>query len=480
MSSIDKLSDIDILASKLSKKVQSDIMSIDNINKDEYPPKVFIFTSIDLVNSTNYKSEDKNWPNVFSEFFGILESIFKKNPNIHVWKYVGDEILFYQEVKSIDDILKAPSKTFRNMEQAQSLLYNQKPKCKNRLFLKSTLWIAATKKANICIEKESKQFKLYESINNVIPELTDSFMDFIGCDIDEGFRISKFSSQNKLVLDASLAYLLYKNSSRINSLCDYNVNDRIKIVGYKKLKGIWNNRLYPIIWYHKNWSNQDDMFLYDEHEISEISNDLRLSNYSYEPICKIEKILDEVNLKDTKIACIENLISNCDTNKLSDPPLPHKMIEFHCVAICFDTKSDKALIVKRCSNTPTHPAKWEFGCAKVNRYSSITDTLKLEYNKDFRININVLMDNTRIDDPEPIPIAVYNIPTDSFMHKGVIFVATICDSPINITLTSKHLDYRFISESDIDSFSEDTIPDFKDSLRKAFKLYNEYKLNGAQ
>lgn len=453
--------------------VKKNLEKAELISKKKYVKRVFIFVSFDLVNSTSYKQQDRNdWPSVFSEFFGIIESELKKRiDNINVWKYVGDEILFYKEIKSMEEILEAPSKVFSAMDVSRGKLYDIKNFSRNKLYIKSTLWISPIR--NILDEDNKK------TIVDVIPCLDESIIDFIGPDIDEGFRISKYSSQNKLVLDAKITYFMLENKSKINELCDYNVEDRIKIVGYRHLKGIWNNRLYPIIWYHKDWLNPENMFLYDEHINSDISNEFKNNNYKTESIKKIQKIMDELCLIDTKIKVIKSIIDTSQKTKKFNSPIVKNLVELHCVAICIDPSTQKALIVKRSNNKNIYSGLWEFGCAKSKKNISIEDSLKSEYNVDFNIKINILKDHERLDDSQPIPLAVYNIPKDDTLNKGIIFVAKIEDDPIKISLSPKHQDYRFIGKDEISNFNEPTINDFKNSLLKAFNLYNKYTDNSS-
>lgn len=434
--------------------------------KNEHPPKVFIFISIDLVNSTSYKLKDQNWPNVFADFFGIVQDKFRKNiPNLYIWKYVGDEVLFYKEISDLNSLLEIPSSVFKQMEICQKKLHAENPKCKNILYLKSTLWIAAVKTSSDTVSTH---------IPNVMPVLEETIRDYIGVDIDEGFRISKFSSQNKLVIDSKLAYILLKYKDLVNTLCDYNVEDRLKIVGYKKLKGIWNNRLYPIIWYHKSWANIDSMFLYDEYDSSEICNTLKQSNFITEPISKLEKILYELDLIDSKIKDMLSIIDSSDSSKIYSNPSISKLIELHCVAVCIDPKSNKILIAKRANNKGDNPSLWEFGCAKANKLKTIEESLKKEYNDDFGINIEILLDKSRTTDTQPMPLAVYSIKKDDTESKGIIFLAKIIDDEITINKTPKHECTKWVSERDINSFSFPAIPDFKDTLKKAFEFYKQH------
>ncbi|UZP03335.1 hypothetical protein JW813_16745 [Clostridium botulinum] len=428
-------------------------------------PKVFIFTSIDLVNSTSYKQYDTTWPTVFSEFFGIVESEFKKrNENLYIWKYVGDEVLFFEEINSINSILKAPSETFKIMELCEKMLYANMPNCKNILYLKATLWIAP-------IKSPTDNSTLH--INNVTPNLSATLIDFIGADVDEGFRISKFSSQNKLVLDSKLAYILLENEDSVNKLCDYCVEDRIKIVGYKKLKGIWNNRLYPIIWYHKSWSNLDSMFLYDEYDSSEIAKDLHINNQKLEPISKLKKILTEANILDTKIIPIMDIINSSNKESyIEHPSILENMIELYCSAVCFNPEDNTILIAKRSKNKRS-PSQWEFGCIKSTKNNTIKECLENFYKDEFNITIELIMEKDRTD-CQPIPLSIYSVNKHEGIHKGIIFLAKVLDmTHMNFNDFKKHCEIRWINENDVQTFNEDTVPDFKNSLNKAFKYIKD-------
>ena len=59
------------------------------------------------------------------------------------------------------------------------------------------------------------------------------------------------------------------------------------------------------------------------------------------------------------------------------------------------------------------------------------------------------------------------------MHKGVIFIADIVSGNINLN-NKKHIKYRFVGKEELESLNEDDyVPDAIDTMRKAFKLYEE-------
>lgn len=126
--------------------------------------------------------------------------------------------------------------------------------------------------------------------------------------------------------------------------------------------------------------------------------------------------------------------------------------------------------MKRSKERDKFPNMWDFGCAKANKGTSLSEQIEIEYKKDFLIDIEVVLDNSR-EDKQPIPIALYQIPEDEcHTHKGIITIASIKDSSKIEIDKRKYSEYRWIVESEVETFEEPAIPDFKDTLRKAFKI----------
>ena len=79
----------------------------------EYNPKepqVYIFFSADLIGSTRKKQEAQgglcisSWVSNVVEFYASFEEAFATE-DIKLWKYNGDEILFYARIRSWDEAL---------------------------------------------------------------------------------------------------------------------------------------------------------------------------------------------------------------------------------------------------------------------------------------------------------------------------------------------------------------------------------------
>src|SRR3546814_5080236 len=73
------------------------------------------------------------------------------------------------------------------------------------------------------------------SSNDVAPHL-----DFIGPDLDLGFRLSKFARPASLLLSLDLVEMLLAADNRADVV--------LYLVGREELKGVMFGRPYPIIW----------------------------------------------------------------------------------------------------------------------------------------------------------------------------------------------------------------------------------------
>ncbi|WP_235699275.1 hypothetical protein [Clostridioides difficile] len=113
-------------------------------------------------------------------------------------------------------------------------------KLQNIISLKGAAWIAiVSRNPNFNALENNEQYEnisaMYDLSNNY------KIFEFLGNDIDAGFRISKQTCPERLVLSFELAYILSRKTDILSKL---------HIITYKKLKGIWKDKLYPIIWYH--------------------------------------------------------------------------------------------------------------------------------------------------------------------------------------------------------------------------------------
>lgn len=188
----------------------------------------------------------------------------------------------------------------------------------------------------------------------------------------------------------------------------------------------------------------------------------------------IEKILYDRNLK-SKVYEILQIIKYTDSRQIDY--LKPQTLELHCVAVCYNKKTKKILIAKRNDQRETEPGKWEFGCSKASMEVGICESIVNDYKEDFDLDIEVVVDSKR-EDREPIPLAIYQIQKDNGLHKGIILLAVVDVDEINYFFnpSKKHTQIKWIEESEISGFSEDCVSDFKITLEMAFEKVRELGL----
>ena len=75
---------------------------------------------------------------------------------------------------------------------------------------------------------------------------------------------------------------------------------------------------------------------------------------------------------------------------------------------------------------------------------------------------------------------MYRVEKSSGIHKGVIFLAKIKNTPNiqDFQKTRKHSKLQWIYENNIDDFNEAAVTDFKNTLKLAFAKIREIDNNG--
>lgn len=456
--------------SELKKKLMDQELVV-NLNDEDNKTGAFLFVSFDLVNSTAFKSLHlTKWPVIFHRFYELVEHHALKNfVNSMVWRYAGDEILFYKQIDKVSDLYEVPKIASRVIQIVLEALNLQYPETKNIIYIKSTLWIAEA-----TFVKSQDLAKSETLLSNLIINFDINQrrnIDFLGSDIDLGFRIAKFAERNKVVVSAELAYLLYKERGTIEEECNYNVLDSLRIVSYEQLKGIWNNRHYPIIWYYDSWDKQDEMYLYDEHFNSEIVNKIKNKEFSNEmSIDRLKKIFIEVDNLD-KVKSIEKCLEESNPINVLPSVSQYNLTEVHCVAVCFN-QDGHILIAKRPKDKRRYPDIWEFGCGQLKKSQDFTECLIESYKEDFGANLDF---HSRLT-----PISTYLMEDDLEGRKipGIIFIATILNPDDLEEKYSRaiHSAIDWFNPENLGSIEESLyINDFKDTVIKAKRAYDSIK-----
>jgi hypothetical protein len=204
---------------------------------------VRLFLSVDMAGSTEFKARftgqgSDGWLDTFRSFFtsfplmvaGQIGFEFlddESTPAIDVWKVMGDEVVFVATPGGAEELTSILIALLRTMRMYEERHFRDLP-----LRLKATAWLADFEGSNIEIE---------------IPELSSGahgeHRDFIGPDIDLGFRIAKFARPSSLTLslDVAEAILNAANAERAS----------LYLMGREGLKGVMFGRPYPIVWMHE-------------------------------------------------------------------------------------------------------------------------------------------------------------------------------------------------------------------------------------
>ncbi|MDM5235323.1 NUDIX domain-containing protein [Bacillus cereus] len=426
---------------------------------------VYIFYSFDLVNSTSFKAKFlDDWPPVVEYFYLIVkEQLRFLHEDIKVWKHIGDEVLFYKRVTDLSELYSAPQFALNVIRAVNRELNKRFPITKKNLDCKSTIWLAQ-------IEDKTKQENISGFSKNIV-FLVDGVRgegakDFLGPDIDRGFRLSTYAHKQKVVVSPELVHIVSLRrdiESRIEKEQRYKIDKDLRIVNYQKLKGIWNDRLYPIIYFYDDWNKIDETFDYDDiinksplltDMLSDKSNSelkIQYINRIFEDLGKDEEILKFIDI-------IEGSRPLNDENTITPIVPVQRISEVHCVAVCFNNNGH-ILLGKRPQTKNTAAGKWEFGCGQLNVFKDFETALVGSYQKDFGIKIDF--------GNELKPVRTFDIPHPLRLRKisGIIFIARTNDEDIK---NNGHDQVRWFNPENLANIERsEYVDDFEKSVKAA-------------
>jgi len=227
--------------------------------------RVRLFLSADLAGSTAYKNNKEaeghnplSWVKAFEEFYRVFpetleesyqsaakesrqlvrEEIIKGCPQF--WKRVGDEILFCCRVYSLCHLGLCMDAFIRTIQE-----YGKKAEV-NNLSVKGNAWVGSFPVPNVVfrLENEAEADYLLDERAEQEVDAKPYLFDFLGKDIDAGFRIAKESSPDEMTVSPSLAYLLCDAVS-LKNVTGYDRPTRLKEM--QVFKGVAENEPYPVL-----------------------------------------------------------------------------------------------------------------------------------------------------------------------------------------------------------------------------------------
>jgi len=201
---------------------------------------VAMFMSVDLSGSTAFKSQAQgggdapDWLEAFEAFYrevplvmmGQIATAFAMEDEVPVsgvWKVVGDEIIFMAQPDSPKEAQLLTIAFYRTVVNYDRKIFERWP-----LRIKGCCWAAQISGRNRVIE---------------IPEMlgTDqdqAYLDYLGPDVDAGFRLAARAGRGQVVISSNLVQLLAGMEESEGLQFHY--------IGRKVLKGVYNGRPYPL------------------------------------------------------------------------------------------------------------------------------------------------------------------------------------------------------------------------------------------
>ena len=447
---------------------------------------VFLFFSFDLSDSTAFKDEHLSlWSVVFTCFYRtILECLGVENyktPNSsyddskcvrRLWKLNGDEVLIYVYVNDCDqlynqvknvgstlvglidkiaDDVESLAKENDSLYRAQGFCQDIKDVVRSALGIKVTAWIAECYQGTPVNTANAPNI-----VYSPVTTMGEKGTDFLGRDIDEGFRISQYAVKNKVIISPLLAWLIWKTGEEDEDQKKI-IESNFKITAFIKMKGVWRSRKVPIIMFNREFRTLIDCLEYDELDSPTYSNvkESGLNNFYKDDrfsISRIDGIFENVYKKKEAGKLYEKL------KKIKDIEIPPSELfvgrqEFHIACMVFDNNG-RILI---------HDDKErgrEFGCIKkifgmnIRRWKEVCEE---GYKEKYGISVNV--------EECPIPVATYYYKKSNAL--GIIVMAEYSGTQEEIEIKE---DWEFKEINFLEETTKRSVDNFLENIHTAVRL----------
>jgi len=202
--------------------------------------EVVLFMSADVVGSTAFKGRHSadagTWLEAFSTLFKELPLVFigelgmafldeEDMPEAGVWKVMGDEVIFVTLPRSAREVMLATSAFVRTVRD-----YDQRLAARWPLHIRGTCWAAELGQRNRQID---------------IPEMFggrdgEPYRDFLGPDVDTGFRLSAHSGHGEVIVSPNLVEAIVSAQAGAPRLLFQHIGDQA-------LKGVIAGQPFPLI-----------------------------------------------------------------------------------------------------------------------------------------------------------------------------------------------------------------------------------------
>jgi hypothetical protein len=100
----------------------------------------YLFLSLDIINSTMYKTKDPDWSQLFIKIYDKTIALVRKTwVGCKLWKTLGDELCFYCKVKNKKDLIASLAQVYDVAIKSNNLICNlSQPDVSIKLGFKTT------------------------------------------------------------------------------------------------------------------------------------------------------------------------------------------------------------------------------------------------------------------------------------------------------------------------------------------------------
>ncbi len=231
-------------------------------------PNIIFFLSCDIQESTKYKTQNLAlWMYTLNNYLNIVEKHIHKTFNElkvenYLWKRLGDETVIAlcpKNMNDLDKIYYGAYEIFRYFSSPSTIVDFQgkfKLFCAGYHYTDSILILYGSgvrhdirefkdllkcDYSNYRNEKlliSAKPEKKRKNVSHLVGDYKQ--YDFIGSDMDIGFRISKYTTFGKFLVSDKVAYIYEYLIGKNDLVLKYNEGD--------VLKGVWKGHSYPKIY----------------------------------------------------------------------------------------------------------------------------------------------------------------------------------------------------------------------------------------
>jgi hypothetical protein len=229
---------------------------------DKVCPKyrIRLFMSVDLTGSTAFKANHSEpdpevspnpiWVDQIRHFYRTFPSILKdefaralagqdQRYECHepeVWKTIGDEIVFCCRLQNLQHLV-ACILSFKQALKKYGLLLEDD---ELPLDVKGYAWVAAFPSPNVTVTTITDQ-DLWDENSEAEADEEPGMFDFLGKEIDAGFRASRFCTPDKVSVSLELAHLLSDPIAQ-----EIMPTTKFLYEGRQHLKGVIKDKPYPV------------------------------------------------------------------------------------------------------------------------------------------------------------------------------------------------------------------------------------------